>query len=642
MELNMKLIAYLLMFLLAGSAVAQNPTILQGNYISNVFGNSNFVLNPNAQTSTANVTNATRSTSTPLVATSEFTLNLTNGSFATWTLRPFDSGMKGQNCEARFTYRGFATATSTAQIVQNSLVVAQLVLTPTTDPRIASINFPCGDLANATTFRIAQTTANMTTVTPNEIGGIYVGLATNMANVAQAELVVSANRSTPQSITNGVSTTIVFATENNDTYGEYDPTTGIFTAKRAGEYFVQSMILYTNAAWTVANSIDLNVLRDSSVICSQNYRIQYTGTTYHGNQISCHLTLSVGQQIRVQTYQDRGAATDLLGNGSTFYNRLQIYRFPSSSELVVTPERQNVWGSTDGSGADATTTSTSYVTPSGFTVNTKGKCLADGTNLACKISTLPPGTYKIDVALPYVSVGGSAAQSCYVQITDNKGASDSPTAQAVAQAGQTDAISNVSRIFTYTSVQTDIIFTLKHTQAAGLSGSCGIYTASASRRWQMTVTPLDQPSNSALYVQGPVLGAQTGAAIPAGYLGQTLSATAASNVPLANGVISYANLTLTTGIWSCFAYAVIEPGTGAFSTARLSINASSSSEGSVVQTIYPPSPANFITGATTPTTLVTVTTGTIAVYANVYAQSLTGNAYVRSGNGSGLQCWRIN
>ena len=182
-----KLLTYLTMGTAAAMpiATAQNPTILQGNYISNVFGNSNFVLNPNAQTNTANVTNATRSTTTPLVATSEFTLSLASGANATWTLRAFDGGMKGQNCEARFTYRGFATATTKAEIVQNSLVVASLTLTPTTDPRIASINFPCGDLVNATTFRIAQTTANMTGT--NEIGGIYVGLATNMANVAQAE-----------------------------------------------------------------------------------------------------------------------------------------------------------------------------------------------------------------------------------------------------------------------------------------------------------------------------------------------------------------------------------------------------------------------------------------------------------------------
>jgi hypothetical protein len=37
----MKFLVYL-MTLLFSTAVAQNPTILQGNYVSNVFGNSNF------------------------------------------------------------------------------------------------------------------------------------------------------------------------------------------------------------------------------------------------------------------------------------------------------------------------------------------------------------------------------------------------------------------------------------------------------------------------------------------------------------------------------------------------------------------------------------------------------------------------
>ena len=105
------------MTLLFSTAVAQNPTILQGSYISNVFGNSNFVKNPNAQTNVANVTTVTatvtRSTTTPLVATSEFNVAIgTANGTATWATRAFDAGMKGQNCEARFSYRGFAATSS--------------------------------------------------------------------------------------------------------------------------------------------------------------------------------------------------------------------------------------------------------------------------------------------------------------------------------------------------------------------------------------------------------------------------------------------------------------------------------------------------------------------------------------------------
>jgi hypothetical protein len=68
-----------------------------------------------------------------------------------------------------------------------------------------------------------------------------------------------------------------------------------------------------------------------------------------------------------------------------------------------------------------------------------------------------------------------------------------------------------------------------------------------------TITPLDQPSNSALYVQGPVLGAQTGAAIPAGYVGErkTIHIGSATNVPSSGAWFNVGNMTLTTGIWTC-------------------------------------------------------------------------------------------
>ena len=114
----MRVLSYLVLLLMFSVASAQTPTILQGDYISNVFGNSNFILNPNAQTSNCTtsgtitcanvtVTNAsiTRVTTTPLVARTEFNVAITsaNGT-ATWATRAFDAGMKGQNCEARFSY----------------------------------------------------------------------------------------------------------------------------------------------------------------------------------------------------------------------------------------------------------------------------------------------------------------------------------------------------------------------------------------------------------------------------------------------------------------------------------------------------------------------------------------------------------
>jgi hypothetical protein len=68
--------------------------------------------------------------------------------------------------------------------------------------------------------------------------------------------------------------------------------------------------------------------------------------------------------------------------------------------------------------------------------------------------------------------------------------------------------------------------------------------------------PLDQPSNSALYVQGPVLGAQTGAAIPAGYQGEIKSGTDTSSRSQSSPVAATwyfwttnGQLTLEPGVW---------------------------------------------------------------------------------------------
>ena len=170
---------------IAPSATAQNPVILQGNYVSHLFSVSNFIKNPNAQTNIADITttgtaSVTRSITTPLYATSEFNVSLNAGATISWATRNLDEGLKNQQCEARFTYRGFTTGTTTAEVVQNGVVVGSTPLTATaTNPIIGSILFPCGTLAFATTFRLSQATAN--TSGTNEIGAIYIGLATNTA-----------------------------------------------------------------------------------------------------------------------------------------------------------------------------------------------------------------------------------------------------------------------------------------------------------------------------------------------------------------------------------------------------------------------------------------------------------------------------
>jgi len=69
--------------------------------------------------------------------------------------------------------------------------------------------------------------------------------------------------------------------------------------------------------------------------------------------------------------------------------------------------------------------------------------------------------------------------------------------------------------------------------------------------------PLDQPSNSALYVEGPVKASATGAAIPAGYQGYTIESTQTGTTTptLSNTYYTTESVSLTPGVWNCYAHA---------------------------------------------------------------------------------------
>ena len=595
----------LLTYLTVGTAAvipfagAQNPTILQGSYISNVFGNSNFVLNPNAQTNVANVTNATRSTTTPLVATSEFTLALASGANATWTLRAFDSGMKGQNCEARFSYRGFATATTKAEIVQNSLVVAHLVLTPSTDPRIASINFPCGDLAHLTTFRIAQTTAAMTGT--NEIGGIYVGLATNMANVAQAskvggwdgflcggEPILNTGTgvwSTPNvagscSGTPVGSASAALSNLNTLTFG--------FSNLPPGEYvFMIPAYVYPGTVTSGTARCDARIKETTLGLLDNGNSFGFGSTTSQFSigqitQFKFQNTVTANRIFQIELNRSNGLGNCNAGT-LNFAQNVSLYRFPSSSELVVTPERQNTFGGVKITAASATV-SNSVITaawtplqasgaasPVVTTRTNFGKTKIESTNdYKISIDNMPVGNYQISFSATMYTQSNNDRTQCFYGLADTStgGAQIAGVSQDafgdVTTATQFNVMSTIQGVYNNTSVANRTFF-IQAYRAVG-TGSCNLII-DTNRPATFTIAPLDQPSNSALYVQGPVLSGQTGAAIPAGYVFEQTSSS--PGITITNNVAGIQNITsftLNPGVWMVEANCVFRSNGGTATT----------------------------------------------------------------------------
>jgi len=282
-------------------------------------------------------------------------------------------------------------------------------------------------------------------------------------------------------------------------------------------------------------------------MCRDFEQISFTATQSQQNRVNCQVELSVGQTIRIDIAHNSTTKTSSATYG---YTDMQIARLPSSSELVVTPETQNVWGVIQGNGNDSVTASSTYVTPSFFTItSTKGKCEADSTNMACKIAYLPAGSYRVTATVPYLVQNTTGQSSCHVQIADNKGSGILTTQQIVTGFASNAANSgvNVSRTFTYTSAQTNVVFSFQHKKVLG--SACGVYTSSVDRYFEITVQPLDNASNSALYVQGPVKAAGTGAAIPAGYVGEKIEATG-SSISVSTSATTITSLSLTPGVWS--------------------------------------------------------------------------------------------
>ncbi len=558
------------------------PTIVQGDYISNVFGNSNFIKNPNAKLNTKDVTvssaTVSRSATTPLVATSEFNVAVTsaNGTIV-WATRSFDAGMKNQNCEARFTYRGFQ-ATSKVHIKQGANTVASLNLSPTgTDPRIASINFPCGDLSAATTFVVTDTAILAGT---NEISGIYTGLATNMANVAQAE---------------EVGTYEVAGTTNcnwsrtgagSNVYGNFaadaDCNTGVVTGAadtsqgkipgarfnnlKPGKYmFIVDYTLYR--ANTLAGDVRGRLSDGTNVSNGLLYLSPVTSDTSAPatSVLTVEYTSVTSPIIQLQGLTSQTSNSVLIFNGEpTQKLKIVAYRFPTSSELVVTPERQNTFAGVklQGSGFSNFVTSNAWAkltSASTLTRTTFGKAKVESNNdHSITIENMPVGNYFISYTglLGVDQPGSGSTTYCRFALADSAtggwqigGAQVVSTGDATSANQENDG-QTIGGIYNNTSVGARTFY-LQGRRTTG-AGRCYAYTDGTTGS-TISVIPLDQPSNSALYVEGPVKASATGAAISAGYVGEkkTVHIGSATNVPSSGAWYNLGNMTLTTGVWSC-------------------------------------------------------------------------------------------
>lgn len=564
----MRFLVYLVTFLLFSTAVAQNPTVLQGNYITNVFGMANFIRNPNAYMVGANATTnpyvttssatVTRSTATPLMGTAEFTIttSATNG-YAEWTTRAFDQGMKYQVCEARFMYRGFSTGSTTAQVISGtSTVIASQVLNPATDPQTVSILFNCGDLSQTTKLRFQQATANLTGT--NEIGAIYMGLATNLSNVAQATKIGGFDNvscSTEAVVTTGTAFTAPSGGVCQGTavgsasaaLSNFSTLTFTFTGLPPGEYLLlmpayvyTSAVQYSRCDGRIRETT-LNYVDGQNAFASYQTTASQFGSIGQINQFKFTNTVTANRTFQIEFARNSGNADCRGGfigqSGAASHQNISLYRFPSASEQVLTPNITSTWGAVKWSGgADVVRTASGadvIINTTGIgSVSTFGK--ANVASSTCGLTTndvgmclqnVPPGTYEItsnielgsvySAGTPGVSYCSGHIDVAGTTLSSTRGSSGFAIAYTTSVEDWTMLGTGIVRIDAF---QPNLSVVFKMTKSSNL-GACLIRSANAGNQAAalptITLKPIDYQTPLPVFIdQTPYTVTATSLTVP--------------------------------------------------------------------------------------------------------------------------------
>jgi hypothetical protein len=128
---------------------------------------------------------------------------------------------------------------------------------------------------------------------------------------------VNAYRSSTQSINNITTTTLLYASEEFDYNSEYDPSTGIFTPLRG--MMVGAAVCITPSIATLSGKVWQTYLVATNATSGAYFSTMACGATVLHRQtvdIAKQFSLSQGDTIKAQVYQDSGGALNTSASGT--------------------------------------------------------------------------------------------------------------------------------------------------------------------------------------------------------------------------------------------------------------------------------------------------------------------------------------
>ncbi|WP_143106331.1 hypothetical protein [Pustulibacterium marinum] len=175
------------------------------------------------------------------------------------------------------------------------------------------------------TTSTAANTAGAGAIRYNTSGGGIIEYSNGVVwNTLESEVqksIVIAKKSSSQSVANNSETNITGWTENTDLNGDYNPSTGVFTAPRTGSYVVSFSFNFSNGSINNNSQVEAQLKYTSGG--STQYRksvVSYPvgGTAQAGATISFTIQLDAGETVRPSVWHSLGGSRNLRVPGSIY------------------------------------------------------------------------------------------------------------------------------------------------------------------------------------------------------------------------------------------------------------------------------------------------------------------------------------
>lgn len=262
---------------------------------------------------------------------------------------PYNTGTGRFTLTAGKTYQltsnaSIAGGTSEVGSVAWYNVTTGAYISPTASTMASSASHSRGDTQAMITFTPSVTTEvelrNNTSGT-RTFGGTVIG--TQLQGASTARIVqlgstaittntlasVNASNSSGQSIPNAANTVITNWTETVDEAGNFNPTTGVFTAPRTADYIINSLITASSSAWTAGQEWTVIIRKNGSTLIYASNDTQAAGTFIIAGVNNVTVRLAANDTIDIAILHSRGAATTLLPAGNRNY--LSIKELPTTN-----------------------------------------------------------------------------------------------------------------------------------------------------------------------------------------------------------------------------------------------------------------------------------------------------------------------